>query len=167
MLKRFSKVLVVLAAVMMISSVIMLKPVHAEEINTGTVNNIENVEDTRINTNTGEETTDNTETTAPETDTNNQTTTNPLDSSDASLNGLVEKIKGKTNELVGAMQTILSGLCIVVFIYGAGRALFGAAAHKGSWVPGVITMLFSGIAYVCITYAADIIAWFSNWIAMP
>lgn len=167
MLRKTSKLLVVLAAVLMVSSMVAFKPVHAEEIDTGTVNTIENVEDTTVDTGTTGADTNEGETNTPVATPDTEIKVdNPLNSSDAELNGLVEKIKGKTTELVGAMQAILSGLCVVVFIYGAGRTLFGAAAHKGSWMPGVITMLFSGIAYVCITYAADIIAWFSNWITM-
>lgn len=165
MLKKVSKVFLALTVIVLLGST-MMKPVHAEEINTGTVNTLENVEDA---TNTG------TTTNEPSTEgTNTGTTTdtdvkvdNPLNTTDGELNGLVEKIKGKTNELVGAMQVILSGLCVVVFIYGAARTLFGAATHKGSWMPGVITMLCSGVSYVCITYAADIIAWFSTWITTP
>lgn len=129
------------------------KPVYAEEIDTGTVEEIETPKE---------------EVEAPDSSSENDTNIPSTDVKieNPELASVVDKLLSKIGDLTSGVQKILSSLCIIVFLFGAGKLLFGALATKRMWAPGIWVMVTSGIVYVCINYATEIMAWFNSWLSL-
>lgn len=157
-LKLYSLMSMIMITLMLSLS---FSPVFAEEIKTPTINEIP-VE----KQDTSNDVTDNKDPSSGlEGDLNGDGVLSPDEVlPDAKLEDVVSKVENKTSQVAVAIQRILSGACIVVFLIGCGKLLLGTFGHRGGWVLGVVTMVLASVAFVAINYAGPIMAWFSAWI---
>lgn len=73
------------------------------------------------------------------------------------------KIEQKAWNIISLCQTIGKPICIICFIIGTIVALFGAFGRKGL-APGLIACLISGVMYVAINYAPEIVSFIQAFI---
>lgn len=150
--KKLSLTFIFILTTILCCNMVFANPVHAEEISTDTVEEIEvPAEDT------GTDSSNKNDVVAP-------TPAIDVEIENPELAGVVNKLLNKIGDLTSGIQKILSSLCIIVFLIGAGKLLFGALASKRMWAPGIWVMITSGIVYVCINYASEIMAWFNRFL---
>lgn len=150
--KKLSLTFIFILTTILCCNMIFTNPIHAEEISTDTVEEIEVPTE-------GANNIDN----SNKDDVSNPPVTD-IEIENPELAGIVNKLLDKIGDLTSGVQKILSSLCIIVFLIGAGKLLFGALASKRMWAPGIWVMVTSGIVYVCINYASEIMAWFNRFL---
>lgn len=144
---------------LLVSLLFVITPVFATESNT--INNEIIVNTVDPISNTVENTVENTVTNTTNNTVLNNTVTNPGEVT--SFQDLVDKIIFKLNEILEGMKAIASPVLIILFIFAAFTALFGALSHKGSVWKGFWAMVVVGIVYSVIIYAEVIVSLFTTW----
>lgn len=84
-------------------------------------------------------------------------------STNASVEGIFNKITSKIGELISDWQSLCMTLCIGAFIVSVMIAVMGALGRKGP-MQGIIGAIVSAVAFTCVKYGPEIVASISAWL---
>ena len=151
---------VLLTLMVMLSIMLTTVPTFAvDEVETGTVNKIEEV----VENNTTDET-DKSNTQTPGTITPGKIDTTIGDDEVTTIPAFFEKIQQKMMEIVAGSKSVLQPAIVLFFIISAVLAIAGAISKKGSVMTGIIGCIVCVLAYHAIANAEFIIQSISHWL---
>lgn len=81
-----------------------------------------------------------------------------------SLDDATDLVERKTYDVVKIMQVFARPFSIIIFIFSALMALFGAVTKGGYVSKGLIGMFIAGLIFTATMYAPEIVAFFSGWL---